>query len=94
MQFSLDHKRRSHKQNQCSASDSVSLILTRLYCSTLLIMILTTTPSLVKISLNNISYIITNDGSTAKKNMSQETKIREAGEKGMKRGSSDPNAIP
>ena len=26
MQFSLDRKRRSHKQNQCSASDSVGLI--------------------------------------------------------------------
>ena len=36
MQFSLDHKRQSHKQNQCSASDSVGLIFTRLYRSTLL----------------------------------------------------------
>ena len=47
MQFSLDHKRRSHKQNQCSASDSVGLVFTRSYRSTLLI----TTPSLVKTSL-------------------------------------------
>ena len=49
MQFSLDRKRRSHKQNQCSASDSVGLIFTRSYRSTLLI----TTPSLVKTSLKN-----------------------------------------
>ena len=47
MQFSLDRKRRSHKQNQCSASDSVGLIFTRSYRFTLLI----TTPSLVKTSL-------------------------------------------
>ena len=51
MQFSLDHKRRRHKQNQCSASDSVGLIFTRSYRSTLLIATPTTTPSLVKISL-------------------------------------------
>ena len=54
MQFSLDRKRRSHKshkQNQCSASDSVGLIFTRSYRSTLLITTLTTTPSLVKTSL-------------------------------------------
>ena len=31
MQFSLDHKRWSHKRNQRSASDSVSLIFTRSY---------------------------------------------------------------
>ena len=48
MQFSLDRKRRSHKQNQCSASDSVGLIFTRSYRFTLLI----TTPSLVKTSLS------------------------------------------
>ena len=36
MQFSLDRKRRSHKQNQCSASDSVGLIFTRSYRPTLL----------------------------------------------------------
>ena len=51
MQFSLDRKRRSHKQNQCSASDSVGLIFTRSYRSTLLITTPTTTPSLVKTSL-------------------------------------------
>ena len=51
MQFSLDHKRHSHKPNQCSASDSVGLIFTRLYHSMLLITTLTTTPSLVKTSL-------------------------------------------
>ena len=51
MEFSLDHVRRSHKQNQCSASDSVGLIFTRLYRPTLLIMTLTSTPSLVKTSL-------------------------------------------
>ena len=52
MQFSLDRKRRSHKQNQCSASDSVGLIFTRSYRFTLLITTPTTTPSLVKTSLN------------------------------------------
>ena len=53
MQFSLDRKRRSHKQNQCSASDSVGLIFTRSYRFTLLITTptTTTTPSLVKTSL-------------------------------------------
>ena len=35
MQFSLDRKRRSHKQNQCSTSDSVGLIFTRSYRLTL-----------------------------------------------------------
>ena len=45
MQFSLDRKR-SHKQSHCSASDSVGL-----YRSTLLITTSTTTPSLVKTSL-------------------------------------------
>ena len=33
MQFSIDHKRRSHKQNPCSASDSVDLIFTTTYRS-------------------------------------------------------------
>ena len=51
MHFSLDRKRRSHKQNQCSASDSVGLIFTRSYRFTLLITTPTTTPSLVKTSL-------------------------------------------
>ena len=51
MQFSLDRKRRSHKQNQCSASDSVGLIFTRSYRFTLLITTPTMTPSLVKTSL-------------------------------------------
>ena len=51
MQFSLDRKRRSHKQNQCSASDSVGLIFTRSYRFTLLITTPTTTPSLVKTRL-------------------------------------------
>ena len=51
MQFSLYRKRRSHKQNQCSASDSVGLIFTRSYRSTLPITTPTTTPSLVKTSL-------------------------------------------
>ena len=50
MQFSLDRKGRSHKQNQCSASDSVGLIFTRSYRFTLLITTPTTTPSLVKTS--------------------------------------------
>ena len=53
MQFSLDRKRRSHKQNQCSASDSVGLIFTRSYHFTLLITTPTTTPSLVKTSLKH-----------------------------------------
>ena len=51
MQFSLDRKQQRHKQNHCSASDSVSLIFTGSYCSTLLITTLTTTPLLVKTSL-------------------------------------------
>ena len=51
MQFSLDRKRRSHKRNQRSASDSVGLIFTRSYHFTLLITTPTTTPSLVKTSL-------------------------------------------
>ena len=51
MQFPLDHKRQRHKQNQCSASDSVDFIFTRSYHSTLLITTPTTTPSLVKTSL-------------------------------------------
>ena len=55
MQFSPDRKRRSHKQNQCSASDSVGLIFTRSYRSTLLITTPTTTPSLVKTSLYTYS---------------------------------------
>ena len=50
-QFLLDRKGRSHKQNQCSASDSVGLIFTRSYRSKLLITTPTTTPSLVKTSL-------------------------------------------
>ena len=48
---SLDRKQRRHKQIQCSASDSVGLIFTRSYRSTLLITTPTTTPSLVKTSL-------------------------------------------
>ena len=51
MQFSLVRKQRRHKQNRCSASDSVGLIFTRSYRSTLLITTPTTTPSLVKTSL-------------------------------------------
>ena len=46
-------QRRRQKQNQCSASDSVGLVFTRSYRSTLLITTLTTTLSLVKTSLNN-----------------------------------------
>ena len=56
MQFSLDRKRRSHKQNQCSASDSVGLIFTRSYRFTLLITTPTTTPSLVKTSLKELVH--------------------------------------
>ena len=44
MQFSLDRKRRSHKQNHYFASDSVGLVFTRSYHSTLLITTATTTP--------------------------------------------------
>ena len=58
MQFSLDHKRRCHKQNQCSASDSIGLIFTRSYLSALLITTLTTTPLLVKTSLYMYMKII------------------------------------
>ena len=58
MQFSLDRKRRSHKKNQCSASDSVGLIFTRSYRFTLLITTPTTTPSLVKTSLKARFWIL------------------------------------
>ena len=51
MQFSLNRKRRRQKQNQCSASDSVGLIFTRSYRSTLLFTTPTATPSPVKTSL-------------------------------------------
>ena len=51
MQFSLDHKRRSDKENRCSASHSVGLIFTRSYRSTFLITTTTTTRSLLKTSL-------------------------------------------
>ena len=37
MQFSLDNKQRSHKPSQCSSPNSVGLIFTRSYRSTLLI---------------------------------------------------------
>ena len=57
MKFSLDHKRRSRKQNQCSASDYVDLIFTRSYRSMLLIATPTTTPSLVKTSLERVNDI-------------------------------------
>ena len=50
-QFSRDRKRRSHKRNQCSASDFVGLTFTRSYRSRLLITTPTTTPSPVKTSL-------------------------------------------
>ena len=54
MQFSLDRKRRSHKQNQCFASHSVGLIFTRSCRSTLLST--TTTPSLVKTRLRVVGF--------------------------------------
>ena len=50
----IDRKRRSHKQNHCSASVSVGLIFTRSYRSTRLITTQTTTPSLVKTRLKEI----------------------------------------
>ena len=56
MQFSLDRNGRSHKENPCSASDSVGLIFTRSYCSMPLITTPTTTPSLVKTSLTGETY--------------------------------------
>ena len=59
-QFSLDRKQRRHKQNQCSASDSVGLIFTRSYHSTLLITTPTTTPSLVKTSLEKACATVFN----------------------------------
>ena len=49
MQFSLDRKRRSHKQNQCFVSDSVGLIFTKSYRSTLLI----TTPDYDSVASEN-----------------------------------------
>ena len=59
MQFSHDREGRSHKQNQCSASESVGLIFTRSYRFTLLITTPTTTPSLVKTSLKYcMSFVI------------------------------------
>ena len=51
MQFSFHRNQRRHKQNQCSASDSVALIFTRSYRSTHLITTPTTTMSPVKTSL-------------------------------------------
>ena len=51
MQFLLDRKRRSNKQNHCFASDSVGLVFTWSYRSTLLITTATARPSLVKTSL-------------------------------------------
>ena len=53
-EFSIDRKRRSYKQNHCSAFDSFGLIFTRSYLSTLLITTPITTPSLVKTSLKEI----------------------------------------
>jgi len=49
MQFSLDRKRRSHKRNRCSTTDSVGLIFNRSLRSTLLVTAPTTT--LMKTSL-------------------------------------------
>ena len=57
MQFSLDRKPRSRKRIQCSASDSVGLIFTSSYHSTLLITTPTMTPSLVKTSLKKPSPV-------------------------------------
>ena len=54
MQFSLDRKRRSHKRNRYSASDSDSSIFTRSYHFALLIT--TPTLSLVKTSLKGTMY--------------------------------------
>ena len=51
MQFSLDLKRQSHKQKQCSASNSTGLIFTWLNHSTLLSTTPTITPLLVNTSL-------------------------------------------
>jgi len=62
MQFSLDRKRRSHKRNRCSASDSVGLISTRSHGSTLQITTPTTTPSLVKTSLKAPSKLLSSSG--------------------------------
>ena len=63
MQFSLDRKRRSHKQNQCSASDSVGLIFTKSFRSTLLI---TTHSDYDYVASENqpleITYILANHG--------------------------------
>ena len=58
MQFSHDLERRSHKQNQCSASDSVGLSFTRSHRFMLLITTSTTTPSLVKTSLKEIEEAV------------------------------------
>ena len=57
--FTIPSQRR-HKQNQCSASDSVGSIFTRSYRSTLLITTRTTTPSLVKTSLKEAALNGTN----------------------------------
>ena len=58
IQFSLDHKRRNHKRNRCSASDSVVLIFTRSYRSTRLITTPATTSSLLKTSLKKTNHAI------------------------------------
>ena len=55
--FYLIVQRRSHKQNQCSASDSVAFIFTRSYRSKLLITTPTASPSLVKTSLQRLDTI-------------------------------------
>ena len=51
VQFLLERKRRSHKRNQCSASNYVGFIFTRSYCSNLLTTTSTRTSSLVIASL-------------------------------------------
>ena len=53
MQFSLDHKRRSHERDRCSASDSIGLIFTRSYRFTVLIMTPTSENQPLKLSVED-----------------------------------------
>ena len=63
MQFSLDCKQRNHQRTRYSAFDSVGLIFTRSYRSSLLITTPTTTPSLVKTSLKECISLSPNPNS-------------------------------
>ena len=67
MQLSLDGKRRSHKRNRYSSSNSDSLIFTKSYRSTLLIT--TPTPSRVKTNLKMFYHGVTETSSRSTVNI-------------------------